>query len=296
MRRIVVMFACLLLALALVPATAAAKKHKKRGLGPVITVTATGNTVTAPGQESIATATCPPRLFAVGGGFSAPITATSSMVVHDSYRSSAQAWTVAGRAFTGTSAATAYAYCRRAAKNPVSDQTGTAPIAASGAPGSATATCPTGRLIGGGFQSTVGPGNPQVALVEVNASTSSSTWTATAVANGSGPQTLTAHAYCMSGIRAPVLVSASSSGNVALRESVTATTPGCPISKKKGKKRKTRPPRKLSAGGYSSTIGTATGPVGVLSDSRLGPPGWVATDVNGTSPGTISVTSQGICF
>ena len=281
------------LILVLVPASAAAKKHKRHGLGRVVTATATGNTVSAPGQESIATATCPPRLFAVGGGFQAPITAISSMVVHDSYRSSAQAWTAAGRAFSGTSAVTAYAYCRRAAKHPISDVTGTASVAASGAPGTATATCPSGRLIGGGFQSTVGPGNAQVALVEVNASTSSSTWTTTAVANGSGPQTLTAHAYCMRRVRAPVLVSASSSGNVALRESVTATTPRCPISKKK---RKRRPRRRLSAGGYSSSIGTPTGPVGILSESRLGPVGWIATDVNGTTPGTISVTSQGICF
>jgi len=281
------------LTLLLVPAGAAAKKHKRHGLGRVVTVTATGNTVTAPGQESIAAATCPPRLFAVGGGFQAPITSTQSMVVHDSYRSSAQAWTAAGRAFSGTSAVTAYAYCRRAAKHPISDVTGTASIPASGAPGTATATCPAGRLIGGGFQSTVGPGSSQVALVEVNASTSSSTWTTTAVANDLGPQTLTAHAYCMKHIRQPLLVSAASSGNVANRESVTATTPRCPISKKK---RKRRPRRRLSAGGYSSSIGTPTGPVSILSESRLGPVGWIATDVNGaTTPGTISVTTQGIC-
>src|SRR2546423_3404012 len=95
MRHVGLLAACLLLILPVAPA-AANKKHKKPLLGPVVTATAVGNTASAPGSLSTATATCPSGLRAVGGGYSAPFLATSRVAVLDSFRSGAASWTVDG--------------------------------------------------------------------------------------------------------------------------------------------------------------------------------------------------------
>jgi hypothetical protein len=157
MRRFLVLTCCLALAVSASPASA--KKHKKpKGLGPVVTETATGPTATTPGTSSAASATCPSGLQAVGGGFSAPFTSTGALVVTESYRDSRRSWRVSAVVVSGTGAATAYAYCRSKTLR-VTDvaQTGTL---ASG-PGEnklVEADCaPKAVALSGGFQMTSGP-------------------------------------------------------------------------------------------------------------------------------------------
>jgi hypothetical protein len=145
----------------LLPGSALAKKkHKKpKGLGPVVTVTANGPTVTTP-ATSTAEATCPSGLQAVGGGFSAPFNGdTANLVVTESYRSSPTTWRVTALAGDGTGAATAFAYCRRN-NRVVTDATATATTPSGTAQSAeAQALCPAGvAAISGGFQITIGPG------------------------------------------------------------------------------------------------------------------------------------------
>src|SRR3954447_17164141 len=110
MRRTLPLLACLILAL--VPAGAQAKKkHKKPGLGPVVTVTAVGNTATGNGAISTATAFCPPGLQAVGGGYTAPFVTASRLAVLDSFRSAPVSWTVNGITNSTSGAATSFVYC-----------------------------------------------------------------------------------------------------------------------------------------------------------------------------------------
>jgi hypothetical protein len=303
LRRTLIVSFCLLMMLPAAPALAK-KKHKvPKGLGPVVTVAVTGNPTPASGQDSTATATCPSGLQAVGGGFTGPIGAAAVILVYDSFRSSQQAWSVTGRNLGGSGAVTAYAYCRKATRK-ITDVAGSGSVTASGEATSPTASCPVGtRLIGGGFQSTTSASSDAVVIPQANWSPTPGTWLVTGVNNESGAQTLTAHAYCMSGIAAPTVLTASASASVTKNSSVPATTTSCPAAKKpkkkKGKKRKKPQPQLLSAGGFSGATAMAGGgtPVGGYSENRIGSTGgWLAAIVsaNGNS-GTLSLTSQGFC-
>jgi hypothetical protein len=298
MRRPLALLACLTLVLA--PAAAEAKKKKgKVPLGPVLTATAAGNTVTGVGQLSTAAATCPAGTQAIGGGFSAPFTQSAGIAVVDSFRSGPQTWTVSGISqIAGSGTATAFAYCRRTAK-PFADVTGTGVVPSGlSMTGSALATCPAGtQLVGGGFQSTRGPNPSAYAYPVTNIATGPSTWSLVALNNTTGAQTITAHAYCISGIRAPAIVSTTVSPTTAFFSSASATSPACPKPKKAKKgKRKKKPRKLLSAGGFSSPLLLETGPIPRYTDSRIGVGGWLATAVNITGPNApLSVTSQGVC-
>lgn len=296
--RTAALLGCFILALGATPALAKKKKRKGAALGPVVTVAAQGNTTTTSPQRSTAIAICPSGTMAVGGGFSAPISTATLIVVDNSYRSSNESWLSSGENVSGNGAVTAYAYCRRGTR-PVTDATGMAAIPpAIFATGTATATCPGGtQLISGGFQTT--PGG--LASPFVNMRTAPGSWTVGSANNGADdPQTLTAHAYCTSGIKAAVGVTGTAAAAVPMLGAVSASSAACPAPKKrkkKGKKkRKQRPRQVISAGGFSSSPPMGASPLGVFTDSRAGTGVWTATAVNGTfSFGSLLVSSQGMC-
>jgi hypothetical protein len=190
-------------------------------------------------------------------------------------------------------AATAHAYCRRA-KKPVTDRAEVGQIPnGPGNVGTVTAACPPGtRLISGGFQSSFA--NPDFALVATNMSLSSGRWTVTAH-NNQGPSTITAHAYCMSGIKAPVLRNTAGAGGTG-NSTGSVFSPACPAAKKgKKKKGKQKPaPRLLSAGGFSVPAPPSV-PTGVVVVSRAEGRSWLNTGLalSGTTP--VPMTTQGIC-
>jgi hypothetical protein len=303
--RMAAILGCFILALASTPALAKKKKRKSAALGPVVTVSAIGNSTSAQGQVSTATATCPPRTVAMGGGFTSPLTDTTTMVVERSFRSSDTSWTVSGRNFAGTASVTGHAYCRRAPR-PITHVTATGLIP-SGIlmSGTAGAQCPSNlRLIGGGFETTAGPGPGQQSFPQVSATTAEGIWTVRGLNNNLGAQTVTAHAYCLGGIRPPTVVATTNTGTVAPAGSVSTTSPACPNLRKKPKKsaapvkkrRKKRPRQVLSAGGFLSPIPLSGDLTTIYADSRIGSGGWLATGVgSGPNAGTLSVTSQGIC-
>lgn len=291
---------CLLLVLPAAPALAK-KKHKKKPvkLGPVVTVTATGNTVSTPLADSHAVATCPHGKQVVGGGFSAPLGGSNAILVHNSYRSSAQSWTADGLYLGGTpGAATATAYCRNTTKKPVSDVAQTQSFSSPLETHSLSPTCPVGtQLVGGGFQATF---NSSFFLVEQNApGPGAGAWSVTGVDTVAASQTLTAHAYCLAGIRAPVILSQSTSASFAGGASLSATTGACPTppKPKKGKKKhKKKFPQLLSAGGFGGPVYSGSGPAPIWADSMVVGAGWRATAFNaGSSSGNSTITSYGVC-
>jgi hypothetical protein len=301
MRRALTALGCVGLAFALVAAPAQAKKKKKAGLGPVVTVTAPGTTPPTSSLSSV-TATCPAKTKVVGGGFSAPFNAASTAVVYASTRSSSRAWTV--KWLTGTmttGAATAYAYCRRGAKA-IQDVTGTATLPGTGTAASASAVCPAGkRLISGGFETTTGPSFGSFGIVQDSNSTAANTWTIREVNNTSGNQTITSHAYCTAGIK-PKITSASQAANLSQLQSVTTQGQACPVSKSKGKKAgaskgKKKPRRRASAGGFSQPpLAPATTPILIITDSRLNGASWLNSAVSATpTMGSTSLTTQTVC-
>jgi hypothetical protein len=295
--RTAALLGCFILALGATPAQAKKKKKKGAALGPVVTVAAQGNTTTTSPQRSTAIAICPSGTMAVGGGFSAPFSTATLIVVDNSYRSSNESWLSSGEHVSGTGAVTAYAYCRRGTR-PVTDATGMAAIPpAIFATGTATSTCPGGtQLISGGFQTT--PGG--LASPFVNMRTAPGTWTVSSANNGSDAQTLTAHAYCMSGIKPPVSVTGTAAAAVQMFGTVSASSAACPAPKKrkkKGKKKRKAPRQVISAGGFSGSPPMGASPLATFTDSRAGTGVWTSTAVNGVfSTGNLLVSSQGICL
>ena len=285
--------------LALAPASALAKKkHKKQTkLGPVITVLATGPVVNGSGTVTTAVASCPPGLAATGGGFSlGQDSSPQTTGVFESYRSAPGSWT-ASAITTGleNGQINAFAYCRHTTRA-ISDVTATGSLpGGSLQTGKASATCPTGtQAIGGGFQASRTEGTRFLGLPQSSMSVSGSTWSVLAINNGSGPQTITAHADCLAGIRTPTVVSSATTATLNQDQTVTATSPSCPVVKKKGKKKK-RPRQLLSAGGFSTPPPSGE-PVALLTTTQAGSTGWVATAANVTNTtGPLTITSQGIC-
>lgn len=292
--------ACAILALAVAatPAAAAKKKKRKPPLGPVITAAAAGNTVTAPGDISTATATCPPGTKALGGGFIGSFSTAGAIAIYASYRSGEQSWSVAGaKAGPAPASATAFAYCRRTTKAVVDVTAATSVPAGVGMTASTSASCPAGtQLIGGGFISTAN--GLDTSFASTNLSTAPGTWSVTALQNGGSVQTMTAHAYCVAGIRAPTILNTTNSPPVTPPGTATATSPPCPApkkpKKKKGKKKKKKKPAQLlTAGGYSSP----TDDFPIYTESHIGSAGWLATAAKVNPPTRpFSVTSQGICL
>ena len=301
MKRCVLLLAAL--ALAISPAAALAKKkHKKpTKLGPGTTVLATGPVVNGSGTVTTAVASCPAGLAATGGGFSlSQDTNPQTTGVFESYRSAPGSWT-ASAITTGleNGQVNAFAYCRHTTRA-ISDVAATGSLpGGSLQTGKASATCPTGtQAIGGGFQVSRTEGTRFLGLPQSSMSVSGSTWSVLAINNGSAPQTITAHADCLAGIRAPTVVSSATTATLNQDQTVTSTSPSCPVvkksKKKKGKKKK-RPQQLLSAGGFSMPPPSGE-PIALLTATQAGPTGWVSTAANVTNTtGPLTITSQGIC-
>ena len=293
--KLVALFAAAIL-LVLPGSALAKKKHKKPAkLGPVITATATGSSITS--GEITVTATCPSGKQAVGGGFSVPLDTTNALFVTSSYRSAPNAWTIVARHSNGSGAATAFAYCRNANKS-ITDVTTTGTVPSGpGTVGDATVGCPAGtQLVSGGVQMHNGSSSDYALPIINLAINTSPLWLVQAVNNEGGAHTFTVHAYCMAGIAAPRFVDANSSPVLAKFATGTLSSPSCPAPKKpkKGKKkRKKKPAQLLSAGGFGSQV---TAPIAVFSDSRINSNVWLNSGPNVTGPtGTVHFSSQGIC-
>jgi hypothetical protein len=292
-------------AILLLPGSAfAKKKHKKpKGLGPVVTVTAVTNTASDSAREATVTATCPGGKQALGGGYSAALAPGATLLVQSSFRSSPQTWTAAAFSGGGSGSLTSYAYCRNIPKSPVSDVTQSSNDTPYAEPRTLTPRCPSGtELIGGGFEATAGPGPGEFLLLQANApGPDTGSWTVTEVNNSATAQSMTAHAYCLGGVRRPTIVSGFNAMSVPPLAGVSATSGGCPVSPKKKvkgkKKRKKKPAQLLTAGGFSGPAATGGGgAAAVYSDSLIGPSGWSTTAKNGGTTGPLSLTSYGVCL
>jgi hypothetical protein len=311
MKRGTLLCLCLLLALPATPALAKKKHKKPKGLGPVVTATAAGNTASTPGQISNADAVCPSGLQAVGGGFSTPYDAANAVEVTSSYRSSASTWSVSGVDAIGSGAVTSYAYCRRS-KPAITDFSASSPLASGfGHNTLVEADCPPGvPAVSGGFQTTTGPLAAQAVTIESSAgggpvaggTPSVGYWRVAAQNNASGAQTVTAHVYCMSGIKVPAFRQDQGSATVPQLGSFSQSS-SCPATpkpkkaKKGKKKRKKRPPQLLSAGAfYAPFTPGATEVIPVHVESRIVGGAFIDRAVNAGFGGTLTVQSQAMCF
>jgi hypothetical protein len=300
---------CLVLAVAATPALAKKKHKKTSSLGPVVTATGTGPTVTGFGAKSAASASCPAGLQAVGGGFSAPFNSAVQLVVTESYRSSFDTWHVTAHdASGGAGAAIAFAYCRRN-NRVITDvsATGTVP-AGFGQNAKVEADCPPGvAAISGGFQIAAGPGASDVAppMSSIGGGPVAGgtppvgNWQVTAQNDGFIARSITTHVYCMAGIKVPTFRQDQGSAVLPFLGSFTeaSSCPPAPKVKKKGKKRKKKPAPLLSAGAfYSPFIPGSTSSFPIHTDSRIGGSAFIDTVANGGSGGTITAQSQAMCF
>ncbi len=280
-----VVAACLVLASAAPPAVAK-KKGGKTKLGPVVTGVGTA-TVTNPApilNPVTATATCPGKRVAVGGGF---LTSTSApenfVIVYASFRVSNNSWASNAVGYPGGTLTT-YVYCRKL-KKPPSEVAG----AVTTSPGdfaaaTATASCPRKTtLLSGGFSSTQGPTGFDFAKV-TTAINRGGTWTYTATNNSDLTETLTGYAYCAKGVKAPELATGSNSGGATPGGgTVSASAASCSR-------------RQLSAGGFSGSPSVALGPTPYVIKSQIDGSAWSATTMNSGIPGPVSLETQGICF
>lgn len=185
-----------LAALALASPAGAAKK------APPKVVTANESAI-ASGAFGVAsaTATCPGRTKAVGGGFSASAPEISShwLNVYESRRVADDRWRVSGvEYFAGTDTLTAHVYCEALSpKAKIKTASASAPLGAIDSPATAFATCKKGsKAFSGGF---AGPpaSATDASYVSRAVGTGGSGWVVDATnINGSAPRSVTAYAYC----------------------------------------------------------------------------------------------------
>ncbi len=295
MVRFAASIACLLLALS-GTAVAAKQKAKKKGLGGVVTRTATSPAGTTTGQVLTATATCPKGKKAFGGGFSAlPANDSSLIFVDESRRSGPRSWLAAGTFFAIAGgptplSVTASVHCRRLAKNPVEVATAVPVLAnTNNVPFTAIARCQgkKQRLIAGGFDySPPSNGNVNLALIYEN-QPAGKTWRASVQNSGAGvARTLTSYAYCAKGLKAPKIVSGSNAVNLpSALDPISASTIACPAKSR------------LSAGGFASPFPTNLPMTArpLYTESALGGSVWRASAISGFGGGPLTITTLGIC-
>jgi hypothetical protein len=287
------------------PAAAVAKKKHKTKLGPVITVS---QTQSVPVDAIVtAAATCPSRTVLVGGGYaSSPFRPTGgSNFVTESRANgggppAGTGW-VATSANNGsaTGSITAEAYCRKGARGltQIASVIPIGPSASTSGPytsGSATATCPTGKAVAGGFEAIGVPIGTSFRGTFVFASfpSSSTGWRVDGLNTYTSSSRITAYAYCSKDARSVVSASTSFAG---AGPSTSVDAPQCPQAKKKKGKKK-MPRRTILAGGFQQDVNfnTAPGDGAFISESRLVGGRW---HVGGISvlPGSGSVTAYGLC-
>jgi hypothetical protein len=290
-------FLCLLL-LAASPAAEAAKKKgsgkdEAAPFGPVRTVAAQGNPATGTplGTEpSSATATCPKGTKVVGGGFLTPAAPNVLMAIEQSFRSSPRSWTVVGNAIAGTSAVTAYGYCRKTPGKIKEVITSTFTGGFFLAEGSASVACPRNtRVISGGFELTRGPGPADLATARASISSGNS-WLVSAWSATEAPQGVIVYGYCAEEARTKAK-RRTVSGVVPIDGAGSVASRGCP-KPKRGQRRK-----RMGTGGFSSSLPTTETAIMLITESRLANRRWqvAALNVSGES-GTGSVTAAGVCF
>jgi hypothetical protein len=208
-------------------AEAKAKSHKKK-LGPL--VAASANAV-ATGDMGIgtATATCPRKTVAVGGGFSVTPPTIGSVtalgIPFESVKVGQNQWRASVQQSTSGSGSillSTFVYCRRGAPR-TSTATGSIPVeSSSGTGNTALASCPGGRkAIAGGFSMPPPVGPSSVSIIADTLRAGLSGWQTRAL-SGQGT-TLTSIAYCAKQKKAPKEVAAPAAPTITNGAPITAT-------------------------------------------------------------------------
>ncbi len=225
-----VVLACLLLC---APAAEAAKKKKApRKPGAVVTRSAQASVV--PHKVGIATATCPGKTRAVGGGFEAAPGGIEPTLVTSSRMVSAKSWSASAirnaPLTTADGVVTAFVRCRLAAPK-LTAISATAVLPAATTPGSvgaatATASCPPKlKVVAGGFETSVDPVTTLGAIPQESRRLGKRAWQASAVHSNTTAKTVAAYAYCARSGVSQKTAQASMKGDLGTK---SADAAGCP--------------------------------------------------------------------
>jgi hypothetical protein len=276
----------------LVPATSAEAKSKK----PTRVTQMSAPSAPAIGDRAIATATatCPPKARAVGGGFlqTAPVatmTVAAQGSVYESQKVGQNAWRASSQLFTNQAGSIlnleTYVYCRRGAP-----KTTTAVATEPQANGPAIDLPPTASCLGkkkvlaGGFSTPPpfsAPGASTIVLDSVRSGAQA--WTSRLLALGNA-STLTSYAYCAKAKKGPTGPSVASPVTTGTGSLASAAAP-CPAKKK------------TLGGGFSQPQATADLPASKLGffipyeSRRIGNAWAVSGMFAGSPPGTIVSTA-----
>lgn len=278
---------------ALVPLAGAAeakKKAKKKKLGPVVTRT---NVATGSGDGAIviATAVCPGKSRATGGGFEVPPASPGNFTyVFESLKVGQNAWRVSAQMLDSppadTTTLTASVYCRKgAAKTSTGSATSATPAGLLLGP-TVPATCPGGRKpVAGGWATPppVAVGVPKNIMVA--SARSGAAWQSTVISSTAGPSSLTSYVYCAKqkkGLKEAVIPGSPVSTDYA-QSTATAACPGS---------------RSVTAGGFSQSGVSLAPPIGFMipfRSQRLAQGAWVVASVYGGSGAVVSLNSHAYC-
>jgi hypothetical protein len=301
-------------------ASAEAKKKHKKPKSPPVTVVSASKSTSTDNQQVTVTATCPPGLLSVGGGFLSPAllvegAPTDLNVVYESRRAGDTAWQVSAvredsDANGPALEVTASVDCRTAmlaAKKPASKRAvvakkkkkkkktlritevsaSGASAPAAGARAEAIASCPPGtQALGGGFSSSPAPdlsAHASFPYFWADHRTSLTGWRAAYSNVGTIARTVTSYADCAAGLNVT-----ETSGGATLPASGTtvggapAASPPCPSG------------TALLGGGFNDTPASMTSALALLTGSSADNGSWRVTALNGaTVAGTIG--SIGYC-
>jgi hypothetical protein len=209
-------------------AAEAKKKGKKpKKPGPVVTRSAT-STVAGKGLIATATATCPGKTKAVGGGYAAtPSTNNGFMIVYESQKVGQNAWRASAQSFDfgapDSVSITTHAYCRRRAPATTTAQL-TVPTPALQLLGPiATANCPPNRrAVAGGFSTNPPINVNQISnLVTHSLPTGTGGWFSQVVSQASSA--VTSYVYCARQKKGPSLATGAAPANAVAESGSTAT-------------------------------------------------------------------------
>lgn len=304
---------CLALTVSVSPSPAAKTRGKAYKMGPVVTRVATATaTATAKGQLVAATATCPRKKKATGGGWFVTSTGEGTLFVYASVMTGNQrGWTNSAYSDTGApQTLTTFVYCRRVKKR-IADvaATTTTPPGLAGA-ATVTATCPRRReLLSGGFSSDVGAAPSDIAAPFASIKKAPRSWRYRGANQSSSPRLLTSHAYCAKGIKPgkKETFTEASQGVGHLDLLGTPSTdlpPACTINEKLvgGED------RRLSGGGFElSAAFVPPGLILIVTQNRIEDdfvgafggrgPVWVVSALNlGTDRYEVNLTPQALCL
>jgi hypothetical protein len=172
-------------------------------------VAATSNVAT--GATATVTASCPYATLAVGGSFG--LGSTNLAISKDAM--SGNGWQVVAKNKGGaTDWLSSYAYCLIGAPSgaSVASIQGNVTNVTANSSGSSSATCSSGKLVSGGYTTTLGSNPTNVMRIYNNARTTStgSTWQVSAQNATSSSKSITSFAYCLQGTNLTVAQKTSS--------------------------------------------------------------------------------------